>query len=155
MHYNDAVEGCRIDHYSFNVQIDTTKSRYGRFGQTLLKRQPVLNMRLDVPFGEGTITKFTFELMGLKWEKIPNYLADHYTKLDSTEHLRTGVIFRPEPQIIHIPKKVQIEQGHISRKYNTLSKKEVLKRLVLVPIYEAYRAFKKNFWFCLAYFRII
>ena len=155
IHNNDAVEGCRIDHYNFNVQIDTTKSKYGRFGQTLLKRQPVLNMHLDVPFGEDTITKFNFDKLGLKWDKVPNYLADHYTKLDSTEHLRTGITFRPEPQIIHIPKKVQIEQGHISRGYNTLSKKEVLKRLVLAPMYEAYWAFKKNFWFCLAYFRLM
>lgn len=44
-----AVEGFRINHYSFNVQKDTTASNYGRFGQTLLKR--VLNMNLRVPFG--------------------------------------------------------------------------------------------------------
>jgi hypothetical protein len=63
MHDNDAVEGCRIDHYSFNeclltVQMDTTKSNYGRFGQTLLKREPVLHMDMHVPFGEDTITNF-------------------------------------------------------------------------------------------------
>ncbi|HZA07838.1 MAG TPA: glycosyltransferase family A protein, partial [Nitrososphaeraceae archaeon] len=47
----DAVEGCRIDHYRFHTQIDCTKSIHGRFGQTLLKREPVLNMDLDLPFG--------------------------------------------------------------------------------------------------------
>ena len=88
-------------------------------------------------------------------KKIPNSVADHYTKFNNTTHLRTGMIFRPEPQIIHISKKLQIEQGHIFREYDTLTKKEVLKRLVVVPIYEAYWAFKKNLWFCLAYFRII
>jgi len=109
----------------------------------LLKRQTVLNTHLDVPFGEDTITKFNFDKLGMKWEKVPNFLADHYTKLDNTKHLRTGIIFRPEPQIIHIPKNVQIEQGHISAEYGTLTKKEVLKRFVLVPIYEAYWAFKR------------
>ncbi|MFY9798408.1 MAG: glycosyltransferase family 2 protein [Candidatus Nitrosopolaris sp.] len=157
---NDNVEGCRIDHYSFNgclltVQIDTTASNYGRFGQTLLKRQPVLHMDMHVPFGEDTITKFNFEREGLKWKKVPNFLADHFTKIESAKHSRTGLIFRPEPHIIHIPKKVQIQQGLIARKYTPLTKRQVIKQILLPPIYEAYWAFKKNFWFTLAYFKLI
>lgn len=160
MNDNDAVEGCRIDHYSFNgclltVQIDTTASNYGRFGQTLLKRQPVLHMDMHVPFGEDTITKFNFEGEGLKWKKVPNFLADHFTKIESAKHSRTGLIFRPDPHIIHIPKKVQIQQGLIARKYTPLTKRQVIKQILLPPIYEAYWAFKKNFWFTLAYFKLI
>ncbi|MGC1928491.1 MAG: hypothetical protein WA667_05910, partial [Candidatus Nitrosopolaris sp.] len=34
------------------------------------------------------------------------------TKLESAKHSRTGLIFRPEPHIIHIPKKVQIQQDY-------------------------------------------
>ena len=44
----DAIEGGRIDHYLFNVQIDSTAANYGRFGQTLLKREPVLNIACTV-----------------------------------------------------------------------------------------------------------
>jgi hypothetical protein len=71
------------------------------------------------------------------------------------EHLRTGTIFRPEPQIIKVPKDVQIQQGRVVRECHALTKKHALKILLLVPIYEAYWAFKKNFWFTLAYFRLI
>ncbi|MGC1928359.1 MAG: glycosyltransferase family 2 protein [Candidatus Nitrosopolaris sp.] len=143
----DAVEGCRIDHYSFNVQIDTTVSNYGRFGQTLLKREPVLDMDMHVPFGEDTITKFNFDKQDKRWKKVPNFLADHYTKLESAKHSRTGLIFRPEPHIIHIPKNVQIQQGIIARKYTPLTKRQVIRQILLPPIYDAYWAFKKNFWF--------
>jgi glycosyltransferase involved in cell wall biosynthesis len=151
----DAVEGCRIDHYSFNVQIDTSVSNDGRFGQTLLKREPVLHMDMHVPFGEDMIIKFNFDKQGKKWKKVPNFLADHYTKLESGKHSRTGLIFRPEPHIIHIPKNVQIQKGHIVRKYSSFTKKQVIRQFLLPPIYEAYWAFKKNFWFTLAYFRLI
>jgi glycosyltransferase involved in cell wall biosynthesis len=157
---NDAVEGCRIDHYSFDgclltVQIDTTKSNYGRFGQTLLKREPVLHMDIDVPFGEDTIAKFNFDREGKRWKKVPNFLADHFTKVESAKHSRTGLTFRPEPHVIHIPKSVQIQQGLIARKYTPLTKRQVIKQILLPPIYEAYWAFKKNFWFTLSYFRLI
>jgi len=149
----DAVEGCRIDHYSFIVQKDSTKSNYGRFGQTLLKREPVLSMDIHVPFGEDTIIKFNFDKRGKKWKKVPNFLADHYTKLESAKHSRTGLIFRPEPHIIHIPKNVQIQQGRIARKY--LTRRQVIRQILLPPIYEAYWSFKKYFWFTLAYFRLM
>lgn len=152
---NYAVEGCRIDHYSFSVQKDTTRSKYGRFGQTLLKREPVLNMDLRVPFGEDTIIKYNFDKQGKKWKKVPNFLADHYTKLESAKQSRTGLIFRPEPHIIHIPKNIQIQQGRIARKYTDFTKRQVIRQILLPPIYEAYWAFKKNFWFALAYFRLI
>ncbi|MFZ0514698.1 MAG: glycosyltransferase [Candidatus Nitrosopolaris sp.] len=70
----DAVEGCRIDHYSFNVQIDTTASNNGRFGQTLLKREQVLHMDMHVPF-KDMIIKFNFDKQGKRWKKVPNFLA--------------------------------------------------------------------------------
>ncbi|MDP9289540.1 MAG: glycosyltransferase family 2 protein [Thermoproteota archaeon] len=155
MHDADAVEGCRIDHYTFNVQTDTTKSAYGRFGQTLLKKDAVMNIHLDLPFGEDAVTKLNFDKEGKKWKKVPNFLADHYTRIDNTKHKRTGLIFRAEPHIIHIPKLVQIQQGHLARQCHALTKTQAIKILLLPPIYEAYWAFKKNFWFTMAYFRLI
>jgi glycosyltransferase involved in cell wall biosynthesis len=157
---NDAVEGCRIDHYSFDrcrltIHIDTTKSNYGTFGQTLLKREPILHMDMHVPFGEDTIAKFNFDKEGKRWKKVPNFLADHFPRVESGKHCRTGLIFRPEPHVIHIPKNVQIQQGFIARKCSLLTKRQVIKRILLPPIYEAYWAFKKNFWFTLSYFRLI
>jgi hypothetical protein len=120
---DNAMEGCRIDHYSFNVQKDTTASNYGRFGQTLLKRKPVLNMNLHVPFGKDTIIKNNFDKQGKKWKKVSNFLADHYTKLKSLKQSRTGLIFKLEPHIIHIPKNIQIQQGLIARKYTDFTKR--------------------------------
>jgi glycosyltransferase involved in cell wall biosynthesis len=155
MNNADAVEGGRIDHYNFNVKLDTSKIWHGRISQTILKRKPVLDFDLDVPFGEDTIMKINFEKMGKKWKKVPNFLADHYFTIDNMTHRRTGTIFRPEPHSIYIPKKYQIEEGHIARKYNTVTKKQAIKRLVVVPIYEAYWSFKKSFWFCMAYFKLI
>ena len=150
----DAIEGCRIDHYSFNVKRETMP-QIGWLGHTLIKRGPILNMDLDTEFGEDIIVKFNFDKDGRIWKKIPKSVSDHYTKIDDTRHVRTGRIFRPEPQVIKVPKDVQIAQGHIVRKYNALTKKHAIKILFLVPIYEAYWAFKKNFWFILAYFRLI
>jgi glycosyltransferase involved in cell wall biosynthesis len=150
----DAIEGCRIDHYSFTVKRETIPS-IGWLGHTLIKKGPILHMNLDTQFGEDTIVKFNFDKEGKIWKKIPNSVADHYTKLDNTRHSRTGMTFRPEPQVISVPKDVQIQQGHVVRKYRALTKKQAIKILLLVPIYEAYWAFKKNFWFCLAYFKII
>ena len=96
-----------------------------------------------------------FDKQGKKWKKVATYLADHYTKIEGSRQPRTGIIFRPTPHVIHIPKKVQTEEGHLARKFGTITKKQAVKRLVLPPIYEAYWAFKKNFWFVLAYFRIV
>ena len=157
-HMNDnyVVEGCRIDHYSFNVEKDTTASNYGRFGQTLLKREPVLNINLHVPF-EDTIVKYNFDKQGKRWKKVPNFLADHYTKMESTKTLGStpGIIFRPYPQIIHIPKNLQIQKGHLYREYTDITKAQIIRQTLLPPIYEAYWALKKNFWFTLAYFRLL
>ena len=150
----DAIEGCRIDHYIFKVKRETIP-QIGWLGHTLIKRGPILNMDLDTQFGEDTVVKFNFDKEGRIWKKIPNSFSDHYTKIDNTKHLRTGMIFRPEPQVINVPKDVQIQQGHIVRKCHALTKKHAIKVLLLVPIYEAYSAFKKNFWFTLAYFRLI
>jgi glycosyltransferase involved in cell wall biosynthesis len=151
----DAIEGCRIDHYRFHTQIDCTKSMHGRFGQTLLKREPVLSMDLDLPFGEDAAISFNFEKRNMKWKKVKNYLANHYPKIEGTRQTRTGIVFKPDPHIIHIPKNVQLEQGRIARRYNMITKKQAINMLILPPIYEAYWAFKKSLWFCLAYFRIL
>lgn len=92
-------------------------------------------MDMDVHVGEDMITKFYFDKQGKKWKKLPNFLADHYTKVESTKHSRTGSIFRPEPHIIHIPKNVQIQKGHIVRKYTDLKKRQVIRQILLPPIY--------------------
>jgi glycosyltransferase involved in cell wall biosynthesis len=151
----DAVEGSRIDHYRFRTPIDSTKSTYGRFGQTLLKREPVLDIDINLPFGEDAAISFYFGKNKRKWKKVENYLADHYPKVDGIRQTRTGIVFKPDPHIIHIPKKVQIEHGRIARQYKMVTRKQAIDMLVLSPIYEAYWAFKKSVWFCLAYFRII
>jgi glycosyltransferase involved in cell wall biosynthesis len=150
----DAIEGCRIDHYSFTLKRETMPS-IGWLGHTLIKKEPILHMDLDTQFGEDTIVKFNFDKLGMKWKKISNSIADHYTKVNNTTHLRSGIIYRSEPQVISVPKDVQIRQGHVVRKCHALTKKQAIKILFLVPIYEAYWAFKKNFWFTLAYFRLI
>lgn len=155
MHNSDAVEGCRIDHYRFDTKVDCTTLGYARFGQTILKRQPVLNMDIDAPFGEDAIIKLNFDKQGRKWKKVSNYLADHYTKIEGSTHVRTGIIFKPEPHILSIPRDVQIQLGRLSRKNQTLTKCQVIKQSFLSPVYEAYWAFKRNFWFLLAYFRVI
>jgi glycosyltransferase involved in cell wall biosynthesis len=150
----DAVEGCRIDHYSFSIKRETIPE-IGWLGHTLIKKGPILQMDLDTQFGEDTVVKFNFDKKGKIWKKTPNSIADHYTKIDNMKHIRTGMIFRPEPQVISVPKDTQIQQGHIVRKCKALTKKQAIKILLLVPIYEAYWAFKKNFWFTLAYFKLL
>jgi glycosyltransferase involved in cell wall biosynthesis len=150
----DAIEGCRIDHYSFTVKRETSP-QIGWLGHTLIKKGPILHIDLDTQFGEDTAVKFNFDKDGKIWKKISNSVADHYTKIDNMKHVRTGMVFRPEPQVISVPKATQIQQGHIVRKYNALTKKQAFKILFLVPIYEAYWAFKKNFWFTLAYFKLL
>lgn len=157
MEDTDAVEGSRIDHYSFDVQKDARAYNGGGFGQTLLKREPVLQMDIDVPFGEDTIIKYNFDKQGKRWKKVPNFLADHYTKMESTKTLGStpGIIFRPYPQIIHIPKNLQIQKGHLYREYTDITKAQIIRQTLLLPIYEAYWALKKNFWFTLAYFRLL
>ena len=151
----DAVEGCETIHYKFDVQVACTKLRYGRFSNIILKKAPVLGMNLDMPFGEDAAVSYIFKKQGLKWTKVNNYLADHYPKTNVNSIRRTEIVFKPDPYVIYIPKKIQIEQGHIARKYHTTTKKEVLRNLVFSTIYDAYRAYKKNIWFCLAYFRLI
>ena len=149
----DAVEGCRIDHYRIDVQVECGKLRYGVFGQTLLKREPVLGIDLNLPHGEDAAIKYNFEKNGLKWKKLANYSADHYPKIQSTTYRRTGAVFRP--YAIYIPKKQQIEEGHIYRQYEMITKKQAIARLVIPPFRDGVRAFRARFWFCLAYFRIV
>ncbi len=150
---SDAVEGGRIDHYRFDIPIDPTKSRFGRFGQTLLRREPVLHMDLDLPFGEDAAISYDFKRLGKKWKKVESYLADHYPKIEGYTIRRTGIILRIEQ--VFVPKNVQIEEGRVARRYHMISKKQAFTRLVLLPLYDGYKSFKKNFWFCLAYFKII
>jgi glycosyltransferase involved in cell wall biosynthesis len=148
MDLSDAVGGCRIDHYGFDVPVDAM------FGQTLLKREPVLNLELDLPFGEDAAIIYNFKKQGLKWKKAQNYLADHYPKIvEGYTHRRTGRWVRI--QQVYVPKMYQIEEGRLARRYNVISKREALNRLMQLPLYAAYTSFKKNFWFCLAYFKII
>ena len=54
---------------------------------------------------------FNFEKRNMKWKKVKNYLANHYPKIEGTRQTRTGIVFKPDPHIIHIPKNVQLEQG--------------------------------------------
>lgn len=150
----DAIEGCRIDHYSFTVRRETIPS-IGWLGHTLIKKDPILEMDLNTQFGEDTIVKFNFDKDGRTWMKIPTSISDHYTKIVDNKHVRTGMAFRPEPDVLNVPKDVQIQQGHVVGECHALSKKRALKILLVVPIYEAYRSFKKNFWFTLAYFKLI
>jgi glycosyltransferase involved in cell wall biosynthesis len=153
MNMSDAVEGCRIDHYRFDVSADCTKSRYGRFGQTLLRREPVLNLELDLPYGEDAAISYSFKKRGMRWKKVQNYFANHYPRIEGYTIRRTGVVLRIEQ--VYVPKNVQIEEGRIARRYDMISKRQAFNRLMQLPLYAAYRTFKNNFWFCLAYFKII
>jgi glycosyltransferase involved in cell wall biosynthesis len=153
MDRSDAVEGSRIDHYRFDIPTDSTKSHFGRFGQTLLRREPVLNLELDLPFGEDAAISYNFKKLGMRWKKVQNYLANHYPKIEGYTIRRTGVVLRIEQ--VYVPKNVQIEEGRIAQRYDMISKRQAFDRLMKLPLYDAYRTFKKNFWFCLAYFKII
>jgi len=149
----DAVEGGSIDHYRFDEHIDATKVRYGRIGQTLLRREPVLNLELDLPFGEDAAISYNFKKHGMRWKKVQNDLANHYPKVEGYTHRRTGTILRIKQ--VYVPKHVQIESGRIARRYNIISKREAFNRVMQLPLYDAYRSFKQNFWFFLAYFNLI
>ena len=70
----DAIEGCRIDHYSFNVRRDTIPN-IGWLGHTLIKKGPILHIDLDTQFGEDTVVKFNFDKEGKIWKKIPNSVS--------------------------------------------------------------------------------
>ena len=149
----DAVEGCRVDHYRFEIHPECKKMRFGILGQTLLKREPVVGMNLDLPISEDAVIWFNFERQGMKWNKVDNYMADHYPKIQGTTYRRTGKVYRPN--LIYVPKKQQIEEGHIYRQFNMTTKKEVMALLLGSPIIHALRAFKSRFWFSLAYFKVI
>jgi glycosyltransferase involved in cell wall biosynthesis len=153
MKKSDAVEGCRINHYRFDIELECDKIGHGIFGHTLLKREPVLGMKLDLPYAEDAAIKFNFEKQGLKWLKVQNLMADHYPKIHGTTYQRTGTVYRP--CAVSVPKKRQIQEGHIYRQYEMMTKTEVIARLLIPPIRDAARAFKCRFWFCLAYFKLI
>ena len=78
MDISDAVEGCRIDHYRFDVPMDSTKSQLGRFGQTLLRREPVLNLELDLPFGEDAAISYNFKKQDMRWKKSESKIVKSY-----------------------------------------------------------------------------
>lgn len=145
-HLYDAVEGFRIDHYKFDIPNDTS-------GPLLIRRQPVVDLELDLPFGEDSALSYNFKKQGRKWGMVENYLTDHYPKVESSTITRTGIILRIVP--VYVPKKIQIEEGRIARKYNMVSKRQALSRISKLPLYDAYKSFKKSFWFCLAYFKIV
>ena len=149
----DAIEGCEINHYRIERQTKCTNFSYGRFGQIMIKRKPVLDLDLSVPFAEDHVVSFYFRKKGLIWKKLPDYLADHYPKIEGSTHRRTGSVFGVG--IIHVPKQIQIDEGHIARKYKTFTIKQLITRILLIPINDAVRGFRRNFWFTLAYLKLV
>jgi glycosyltransferase involved in cell wall biosynthesis len=145
MDISDAIEGCRVDHYRFDIPIVG--------GPLVIRREPVVNLELDLPFGEDAAMSYNFKKQGMKWEMVQNYLTNHYPKMEGYTHRRTGVVYRIVQ--VYVPKNVQIESGRIARRYNMISKREAFNRLMQHPLKDAYRSFRRNFWFCLAYFKII
>jgi glycosyltransferase involved in cell wall biosynthesis len=149
----EGVEGCRVDHYRFEIRPECKKMNFSILGQALVKREPITNMNLDLPISEDAAIKFNLEKQGMKWKKVDNHMADHYPKIQGTTYMRTGRVYRP--CVMHIPKKQQIVEGHIYRQYEMVTKKEVISLLLGPPIRDAVRAFRCRFWFFLAYFKII
>jgi glycosyltransferase involved in cell wall biosynthesis len=153
MNESDAVEGSRIDYYRVKWVQDLTKVKYGVFGQTLIRRKHLENLNLDLQQGEDAAIKYYFDQNGLRWKKVANYLAEHYP-FETNIHKRTGTIISLIPR--YIPKKQQIEQGHIYRKYKMMTLKEVLWKTFIQNIAkEAYVAFRTRIWFVLAYLGLI
>ena len=150
----DAIEGSRIEYYKLKRIQNLTKVRYGVFGQTLLRRAPLENIDLNLPHGEDAATKYYFESNGLKWLKVENYLAEHFPKFETNVYRRTGTIIGTVPR--YVPKKQQIEEGHIYRKYKMVTYKEVVwNMLIRSTLREAYIAFRTKIWFVLAYLGLI
>ena len=154
MYDADAVESCRLEHYRIDRLQNLTKVKYGVFGQTLLKRQHLLDLKLNQPHGEDAATKFYFDQNGLKWLKVENYLVDHFPKFETNVYRRTGTVISPVAR--YVPKKQQIEEGHIYRKYKMLSFKDVVwNMLIRGTLRETYIAFRTKIWFVLSYIGII
>jgi glycosyltransferase involved in cell wall biosynthesis len=154
MDRSDAVEGCRIEYYRLRRTQNLTKVRYGVFGQTLMKRKYLQNLNLDQPHGEDAATKYYFDHNGFKWMKVENYLAEHFPKFETNIYKRTGTIIATVPR--YVPKKQQIEEGHIYRKYKMVTFKEVIwNMLIRSTLREAYISFRTKIWFVLAYLDLI
>lgn len=150
----DAIEGCRIEYSRLRREQNLTRFRFGVFGQTLLKRAHLQELHLDQPHGEDAATKYYFDTHGLKWLKIENYLAEHFPKFETNVYRRTGTTMAIIPR--YVPKKQQIEEGHIYRKYKMLTFKEVIwTMLIRGTAREAYNAFRTKIWFVLAYLGLI
>ena len=150
----DAIEGSRIEYYRLRRVQNLTKLRYGVFGQTLLKRRYLGEIDLDLPHGEDAATKYYFDSNGLKWLKVENYLAEHFPKFETNVYRRTGTVISTVPR--YVPKKQQIEEGHIYRKYRMVTFKEVIwNMLIRSTAREAYVAFRTKIWFVLAYLGLI
>jgi glycosyltransferase involved in cell wall biosynthesis len=150
----DAIEGCRIEYYRLRRVQNLTKVRYGVFGQTLLKRSYLQDINLDLPHGEDAATKHYFDSKGLKWLKVENYLAEHYPKFETNVYRRTGTVIATVPR--YVPKKQQIEEGHVYKKYKMVTTKEVIwQMLIRSTAREAYIAFRTKIWFVLAYLGLI
>src|SRR5919197_4279271 len=96
----DAVEGSRIDYYRIKWIEDLTKVKHGVFGQTLIRRKHLLNLNLDLSQGEDAATKYYFDQNGLRWKKVPNYLAEHFPKFETNIYKRTGTVFRTVPAYV-------------------------------------------------------
>lgn len=150
----DAIEGCRIEYYKLKRIQNLTKVRYGVFGQTLLRRDCLQNLNLDLPHGEDAATKYYFDSHGLRWLKVENYLAEHFPKFETNIYRRTGTVIATVPR--YVPKKQQIEEGHIYRKYKMVTYKEVIwNMLIRSTAREAYIAFRTKIWFVLAFLGLI
>ena len=74
-----------------------------------LGEKPVLDMDLDVSFGEDAAVSYGFKRLGKKWKKVESYLVYHYPKIEGYTIRRTGIILRVEQ--IFVPKNVQIKKG--------------------------------------------
>jgi glycosyltransferase involved in cell wall biosynthesis len=157
MDLSDAVEGCRIDYYRLKVIRNFTKVRYGVFGQTLIRRKYLQDEDLDTPYGEDAAIKYHFDENGLRWKKVENYLAEHYPKFDTdiyNVYRRTGTLIGTVPR--YIPKRQQIGEGHVHRRYKMMTFKQVIWNTFIRNILrEPYIAFRTRIWFVLAYLGLI
>lgn len=103
-----------------------------------------------------SVKTYNFDKQGKRWKKVRNFLADHYTKMESTRTLGATprIIFRPYPHIIHIPnpKNIQIQKGIYTRNIPVLQKYKSLDKFCCLR-FMGHTG--KNFWFTLAYFRLM
>jgi hypothetical protein len=148
----DVLEGCEINHYKIEIPTKCNQLKYGRFGQILLKKDLLKNIDLKLEFGEDVAVSHMLIQRGTKWKKVTEHTADHYPKFNGKVYRRTGTQFSLTQT--HVPKQIQIHEGHLARKYNMFTKRQLLERVLLIPVNDALRGFRRNFWFFLAYLNL-